>query len=107
MADPATREDYDRQAMANQRLEGFGLETTMHLSCPFCTAPDFMIYRIISVLDVLTEPHTCSSCARSLQVEVKHHDGGTSMEFVHMEFVQTGGPPPPAYLPAMRRRVTQ
>jgi len=98
MADPATREDYDRLAKANQRIEGFGLDTTMHLPCPFCAAPDFMVYKVLEVQQRLEAGAGCRSCGRSLRAQFKPDQPGTVFEFV-----QTGGPDAPDYLPPIRR----
>lgn len=96
--DPATREAYDAKAKANTKMSGFGLDTAMHMPCPFCAAPDFLVYRIVDVETALSAPRVCATCKRGSKAVFTRGAGGVSFEFV-----QTEGPDGPAYLPPMRR----
>jgi len=99
MSDPATVEEYRERAMENIRYTGHGPgETMAHTPCPFCSAPDFMVFRVIDADAALEAGGTCKQCGRSARAIIRRADCATSFEVV-----QTGGADPPAYLPKMRR----
>jgi hypothetical protein len=91
-------ESYNRLFNENQKLDGFGLEVTMYMPCPFCCADDFMIFRILEQKEVTRKPHVCRNCNRGAMIVYTESMGGTSFEIV-----QTAGEDPPDYLPQMRR----
>lgn len=97
--DPKTVDDYNARAMANAKVEGYGIfGVKQTLPCPGCAAPGWKSFKIIEVEQVMPEPATCWNCGRTFKVLVSHEGGGTSMEFV-----QTGGDDVPDYLPPIRR----
>lgn len=71
---------------ANTTITGFGLDTTMHAPCPFCGAPDFMVYRIIDSREAMAKGGTCTACKRSMRGIVQSNPLQTQVSFV-----QTGG----------------
>lgn len=102
MPDPTTLDELNARIQANMRIEGYGLETRTVLTCPFCGAPDWMVYPITAGLNDyadLAVPHTCKACQRSAKLVTKRLDGGVSQELV-----QTGGPEPPAFFKPKPRR---
>lgn len=96
---PKTGQEFTERFVANQHISGHGLTgTTMHLPCPFCAAPDFMVFLVVNTEEELQEEHACSECKRSGRNIIT-----ISATQKAIEFVQTDGPPPPAYLtPAPR-----
>lgn len=95
---PTNKAEYEERFALNNKLSGFGVDTTMHMPCPFCAAPDFMVYRIIETHAALREGGTCVECHRGFRGDVTVTSHGTSCEFV-----QTCGDDAPDYIPAMRR----
>lgn len=94
-----TRQEYEQKYFHNQRITGFGLGVTLHVPCPFCAEPDFLIYKIIEMESALTSDHVCKHCGRGMKTFIERDKyGGTKMEFV-----QTCGDDPPDFLPKMRR----
>jgi hypothetical protein len=93
MADPATRDEFGLLFAENTMVSGEGLDTTQHMPCPFCAAPDFLIVKIVEFGQEDTGPFECGSCGRSGRFVVDRET-----EAVRMEFVQTGGEPPPAWM---------
>jgi hypothetical protein len=114
MGQPTSREEYEERFHANQKITGFGLDTTMHMPCPFCAAPDFMVYRVIDtetapdfmvyrVIDTetaLVEGAVCSECKRGAAIEFSVNTPSNKQ----FEMVQTSGEPAPDWLPPMRHR---
>jgi hypothetical protein len=99
---PKDAQEYLERFAANQKIEGFGLGNVhMHMPCPFCAAPDFLVYELLEVERKLEEGAVCNECGRGMKGLVNHFAGGKSLEFV-----QTCGPNPPDWLqPNMRRMV--
>jgi hypothetical protein len=99
VSDPANKEEYEKRYHANQRIEGFGLGNVhIHLPCPFCAAPDFMIYELMETEACLEKGAVCKECKRGMGAMVTR-DGGA----VQIEMVQTEGPDAPDYVPRMKR----
>lgn len=99
--DPTNLDEYNKRFMAAQEITGRGIEgTTMHMPCPFCCWPDWWVYAIIDMRRSMAEdfPKACGACGRSARFDVREENGG-----VIVEPVQTGGDPPPDFLPPMRR----
>ncbi len=102
MGEPKSMAEYAERFHANQTITGFGLETTMHLPCPFCAAPDFMVYRVIDAESAMVEGATCSECKRGAAIEFSVNTPSNKQ----FELVQTSGDPQPDWLePKMRRRI--
>lgn len=101
MAEPTTREEYDRLFKKTYRISGHGLPgVMMHLPCPFCAAAGWLD-------QPLFDPNragsgrgpdvTCAECGRSAAF-IYAYDGGSST----VELVQTGGADPPPWVPCRR-----
>jgi hypothetical protein len=97
MPQPTSKEDYEARFHENQKMTGRFFETTMHMPCPFCAAPEFMVYKILEVTEIIAQEHICSECRRGCRAIITRETGGISFEFV-----QTQGDPPPEWVPAMR-----
>ena len=94
-------DDFNTRFAAAQHIEGFGMDTTMHVPCAFCAAPDFMIYPLLELQTITSRIHICKACGRAGKFLYQPlPQGGTQMELV-----QTGGPNPPAWMTPAPRRV--
>jgi hypothetical protein len=92
-------EEHATLTVANTKVEGKGPDTIVHAPCPFCAAPDFLVYRLLDVQSAVSEDTTCASCARSMRgIFTEDGKGGTQVELV-----QTGGPDIPAWFTPIRR----
>lgn len=92
-----TGEEFYRRFQKNLRITGFGAAVVTHAPCPFCGAPDFQQWHIVSVAEDMEAEATCSECGRSGRTIVgRSYDG--SIKGTTAEFVQTAGDPPPSYL---------
>jgi hypothetical protein len=98
MNDPQSKTIYDLTFKQNQKLTGVGSRTTCHLPCPFCAAPDWMVYSVVDALAAFERGAVCEHCHRGARALVARVAGGVSYKFV-----QTCGAAPPSYLPAMPR----
>lgn len=99
MTEPQSKEEYEKRYHANTRIEGFFAETTTIAPCPFCAAPDWLRMPILTTQEAMAEGATCKQCGRSARaVFTSEHPGHTQFELV-----QTGGLPPPPWLPFIRR----
>ena len=97
MSEPASRDEYLDRLKANAVITGFGLDTTMHMPCPFCAAPDFLVYGIFAAESALAKGAACGECGRSAKAIFLQEGPG--------EVVQTGGPDAPEWLTPKMRRV--
>jgi len=95
-----TEAEYLERFAAAYRMSGAGFETTMHVPCPFCAAPDNITYKVLEVAAALSDGATCEECGRSWRA-IATLQGGN----VRFEVVQTGGDDGPDFLPRMRRVV--
>lgn len=100
MAEPLSAQAYIEKFHANQKIEGFGIDkVTIHVPCPFCAEPDFMLYTILEVEKALEAGATCKHCNRGSKAIIHRENGGMSFEMV-----QTCGDEPSDWLvPKMRR----
>lgn len=98
MSDPADYQAYMARFAENHKIEGEGFDTTMRVPCPFCCAPDFQVYRILEAKEEMVKDSTCKECGRSGKIVLTEETGGNTT----LELVQTGGEPPPPYLPVVR-----
>lgn len=99
MAEPTSKEEYERLYHERTEYFGFGLETGMSVPCPWCCAPGFMRWKILEVEQAMERGATCKECGRAMKGIVTKANGGTSLEMV-----QTGGPDANLpWLPPMRR----
>jgi len=98
---PTTTEEYLERYYLNNTLTGLGIETTMHMPCPFCAAKDFMVYGILEAIKVMSAGATCQECQRSAKVIISGAPGQPR----YIEVVQTGGQDQPEWIKPKMRRV--
>jgi hypothetical protein len=92
-----TKQEYEKRFSDNQQITGRGLDTTMHMPCPFCAAPEFWVYKIMEMQKVVREGAVCKECGRGMKaIEIKVNGG------FGLEFIQTQGDPPPPYVPHVK-----
>jgi hypothetical protein len=90
---------YEEKSHRNSTLSGFGFETEVHVPCPFCAEPDFIVHPITDPETAYARGAVCGSCGRGMRALVTRSKAGVSFELV-----QTAGDDPPAWLvPALRR----
>lgn len=95
-----TKEEYLARFHQNQRIDGYGMDTSPVYPCPFCAAPDWATHRLMEMEAVMSKPHKCSECGRSSKMIFQRDANGLSFEVV-----QCGGDPPPNWLIPPPRRV--
>lgn len=95
-----TKEEYVAKFTANQKMTGHGLGNVhVHMPCPFCAEPDFVVYEVLEVQTKMAEGAVCKHCGRGAKAVFTRTPGGVSFEMV-----QTVGDEQPDYLiPKMRR----
>lgn len=98
-SDPKDLESFNRKFQANTYFEPGGMETVVHLPCPFCGGMDFVTFPLADFEMIVKLESVCRDCERGCRLDIKPiaHNG------VRWEFLQTQGEDPPAYLPEMRR----
>jgi predicted RNA-binding Zn-ribbon protein involved in translation (DUF1610 family) len=94
-----TREEFERKYKANHLITGYESDVKVHAPCPFCAAPEFLVWRVLECREVLAAGGVCPECGRGCKAIFRDTFGGG----VEMEFVQTSGEPSPDYLPPIRR----
>lgn len=93
-----TKEQYEERFHANYRVDGFGFEgMTIHSPCPFCAAPDFQIYTLLTMVEVTSKETICKECGRGFRIE--YTEAGNTTNARPM---QTCGPDRPPYIPIGR-----
>lgn len=100
--EPKDAKEYLDRFAQNQKIEGFGIGNIhIHMPCPFCAAPDFLVYELLDTETAMEKGGTCKECKRGAHAIVTSQKGG-----VQFEMVQTAGPDQPEWLvPKMRREV--
>jgi hypothetical protein len=99
VSDPATKEEYERLFAENYHIEGFGIGNVyLHCPCPFCSAPENIVYEMLQVEEAMSKGAICKECDRGWKAVFNRDRGSLSFEII-----QTGGSDPPSYLPKMRR----
>lgn len=94
-----TRSEYEAKFAANQRISGQGVGNVyVHMPCPFCAEPDFMVYELLASQDAMSKGATCKACRRGIKAIFSRSPSGVSFEIV-----QTCGDTAPDYVPPMRR----
>lgn len=97
----ADEQEYNIAYVAACRIEGYGLEATQILACPFCCTPDYQRIRIVCAVEDIATEAVCLKCERGTKSLVEKTEHGVSFEIV-----QTRGPAAPAdmpWLPPIRR----
>ncbi len=93
MSEPKSMAEYLTRFQQAERVSGYGLDTTIHVPCPFCAAPDWMVYKIMEVEIAGETGATCKECKRSARMPVRTERGAKIIQLV-----QTGGPKQPDWL---------
>jgi hypothetical protein len=101
MSEPRNVAEYLARFHANQRIEGYGIQTTTITPCPFCGAPDWMRWPILEAQEAMQRGATCLECGRSAKAVFHVNEPGNKQ----FEFVQTGGPDQPEWFTPKMRRV--
>lgn len=96
-------EQYKAKFYSSQRITGIGLEVTMHVPCPFCAHPDFLVHKILDTEAAYKAGATCKNCKRSVSAIFHRNE----QNCVRAEFVQTAGEDAPAWMPYRMRRLTR
>jgi hypothetical protein len=95
MSEPQNLQEYHQRCRENNTISGQGSDNVRcHVPCPFCGAPDFMIFGILEIGAVGAKGATCSECGRSAKI-LTH---GTQPGSIRCEMVQTGGADQPEWL---------
>lgn len=102
LPEPTNIIEYNARYFDAQRISGYGLETTMHMPCPFCVEPDFLVYRILEVQEAMARGAVCKRCGRGCRAIFTHPNEG----HLKFEIVQTVGPDAPEWLEPKMRRVS-
>ena len=99
---PTNTTEYLRRFFLSQKIEGYGLDTTIHMPCPFCAAPDWLVHKLICTHEALESGATCKECERSAKAVFTETKASGVTAF---EMVQTAGPDQPEWLQPKMRRV--
>jgi hypothetical protein len=91
--EPTNIIEYNARFLENQRITGWGPGVEMHMPCPFCTAPDFMVFQIMQTEQAFAKGAVCGSCGRGMKMIVRRGPGE-----VRYRPVQTEGPDAPAWM---------
>ena len=102
MSDPATPEEYETRYIAATRVSGHGMDTSMHVPCPFCTAPECLIHTVPDTMDAYAKGAVCKVCGRGFRAVITPKGNGTSISFV-----QTCGVDPPPFIAESIPRETE
>lgn len=94
-----TLDEYNKRFVESQKITGRGLDVTMHLPCPFCACPDFMVYKILEMEQVCKNEAICVECGRGAKMLFTYSGGHA----IGLEVVQTRGEEQPDFLPKIRR----
>jgi len=98
MSECASLEEFEAKYEANCKVCGFGWDVTMHVPCAFCAEPDMLVHRVIDTEQAYRAGALCKHCGRGIRAIFTCERGCVSMEII-----QTVGHAPPAWLPAIRR----
>lgn len=100
--EPTNIIDYNARFLENQKISGWGPNPTIHMPCPFCTASDWLIYRILETRSAMENGSVCNRCGRGARAVFTDLDPG-----VTFEVVQFTGPDQPDWLEPKMRRVAE
>lgn len=97
---PTSAQEYLARFSANQKITGHGIGNVyIHMPCPFCAAPEFIVYELLEVEEAMAKGAECRECGRAARAVFTR-----SPSSVSFEIMQTGGPDQPEWLtPKMRR----
>ena len=92
MREPDSQMEYEARFAKNQRVDGFGIEgVRVHVPCPFCAAPDWVVHGILEAERAYSRGAACAACGRAARVVFTPIAGGKALTFVQT----AGGDPPP------------
>lgn len=106
MTAPRTREEYEIRFNANTYADGEGMELSLHVPCPFCAAPDFVVGKLLELEMLVKLEQVCQECGRGVRLQLKDIVLRGGQRGVSYEFLQTQGDDPPPWVPPMRRLET-
>lgn len=82
MGEPTSHEEFNAKFEKNTSYSGRFLDTAMHMPCPFCAEPDFLVYKIIEVNEALKKGAVCTHCKRGMKALVSEQPGSVSFRIV-------------------------
>lgn len=98
---PTNYQEYLARCAKNQVITGRGLGNVFtHAPCPFCGAPEFMVFEVMETELAMVKEHTCAECERSAKFMVFDIAGGKTFHLV-----QTGGPDQPDWMVHKMERI--
>lgn len=81
--DPPTKEAFEKRYHESAHMEGVGIMgLTMHVPCPFCAAPDWMVHTVRGTQAAYHQGAFCSECQRGAHAELDYEAGYTSIRWV-------------------------
>jgi hypothetical protein len=95
---PESKLEYEERLTHNTDLSGFGFDTSVHMPCPFCAAPDFLIYKVLEVASAFQQDTTCAHCKRTVRGALH-----TTPNTATMRLFQVAGDDPPPWAPPIPR----
>ena len=98
MSECTSRDEFNEKHEANSRISGSGSETTLHMPCPFCAEPDFLVHRIVDADAAYAKGAVCKFCRRGVRRVVNCGQVGWTTEAV-----QTCGPDVASWQRPIRR----
>lgn len=90
---PRSMEEYLTRWTSSERFSGYGMNTMIHMPCPFCATGEWLVYRILDSETALAKGATCAACGRSARCLFEREGGN-----LHFELVQTAGAEAPEWL---------
>lgn len=100
MGQPSSYDEFLKRVGTNQMVSGYGVESVIHMPCPFCGAGHFVCYNVLQCEEALSQSNTCDECHRSSKCVFEKKDRDTSFTLV-----QTGGPDCPQWFPFHMKRL--
>jgi hypothetical protein len=94
-----SQQQYTEKFFRNQFISGIGFGVEMHVPCPFCAEPDWLVHKIVDTREAYSAGAVCKHCDRGCRALFKRDAGGG----VSWEFVQTSGRAAPSFVLPMRR----
>ncbi len=100
---PKSTAEYNALFKKNKRLEICEGNTFVHLPCPFCASPNWIIFNILGAYEALVKGATCRTCKRTARAVVVNRRGG-SRSIMRTEMFKVAGPKQPGWMdPQMRQ----
>jgi hypothetical protein len=98
--EPTNQRAYLERFAANTYVFGFGLDTGQSMPCPFCAARDWCQFKIVDVVQVMSQEHICRECKRGAKAIYTRTPDSTGFRMV-----QTSGPEQPTWLDPQMEKV--